>query len=87
MLDQNSLYENEIKQEVNDESVAGDIGYFIWGLIQGLFLLLLSFILPPLAVALKGDFRQFAICLVLTILGFVPGIIYALAVIEIKFTR
>lgn len=44
--------------------------------------IILAIILPPLGVALhSGISKQFWICLVLTLLGFIPGLIYALIVI------
>ncbi|KAH7444068.1 hypothetical protein KP509_02G062800 [Ceratopteris richardii] len=43
---------------------------------------LLSIILPPLGVFLRfGCGVEFWICLLLTILGYIPGIIYALYVL------
>ncbi|KAG0560189.1 hypothetical protein M758_10G156300 [Ceratodon purpureus] len=43
---------------------------------------LLAIILPPLGVFLKYGLRsEFWICLLLTILGYIPGIIYAVYVI------
>jgi uncharacterized membrane protein YqaE (UPF0057 family) len=42
---------------------------------------ILAFFVPPLAVALKkGISRQFWIALLLTLLGHIPGVIYALVV-------
>jgi uncharacterized membrane protein YqaE (UPF0057 family) len=44
--------------------------------------IILAIILPPLGVFLKyGLQREFWICLVLTILGYIPGILYAIYVI------
>nr|BAG54794.1 plasma membrance protein3 [Puccinellia tenuiflora] len=44
--------------------------------------IILAIILPPLGVFFKhGLGIQFWICLLLTILGFIPGILYALYVI------
>ena len=48
-----------------------------------LLLVILAILLPPLAVYLhQGEINnKFWICLILTLLGFLPGIIYALIVI------
>ncbi|SEQ25650.1 YqaE/Pmp3 family membrane protein [Neolewinella agarilytica] len=47
--------------------------------------IILAVLLPPLGVALaKGIGREFWICVVLTILGGVPGMVYALIVILAK---
>nr|AEJ20974.1 cold-inducible protein [Caragana jubata] len=44
--------------------------------------IILAIILPPLGVFLKfGCNVEFWICLVLTILGYIPGILYALYVL------
>ncbi|XP_026460766.1 hydrophobic protein RCI2B [Papaver somniferum] len=44
--------------------------------------IILAIILPPLGVFLKFGCRvEFWICLVLTFLGYLPGIIYAIFVI------
>ncbi|KAI3896923.1 hypothetical protein MKX03_028358 [Papaver bracteatum] len=44
--------------------------------------IILAIILPPLGVFLKfGCKVEFWICLVLTLLGYLPGIIYAIFVI------
>ncbi|KAF9669795.1 hypothetical protein SADUNF_Sadunf13G0001600 [Salix dunnii] len=44
--------------------------------------ILLAIILPPLGVFLKfGCGAEFWICLLLTILGYIPGIIYAVYII------
>ncbi|KMZ66926.1 Hydrophobic protein RCI2B [Zostera marina] len=44
--------------------------------------IVLSIILPPLGVFLKFKFQvQFWICLLLTLFGYIPGIIYAIYVI------
>ena len=41
-----------------------------------------AIVLPPLGVALHtGIDRRFWICVLLTLLGFIPGLIYALIVI------
>ncbi|MFW5987939.1 MAG: YqaE/Pmp3 family membrane protein [bacterium] len=87
MLDYNSLDDNKRKKNIEGEKIGGSILYFLWGLVQGLFLLLIAFILPPLAVVLKCNFKQFAISVVLTLFGWIPGIIYALAVIKIDFKK
>lgn len=43
---------------------------------------LLAILLPPLGVFLKrGCHSEFWICILLTILGYIPGIIYAVYVI------
>ena len=48
----------------------------------GLLEILLAIILPPIGVLLhNGCSNQFFICILLTILGYIPGIIYALFVI------
>jgi uncharacterized membrane protein YqaE (UPF0057 family) len=45
-------------------------------------LLLLAFFLPPLGVFFKyGIHSEFWICVLLTICGYIPGIIYAVYVI------
>ena len=89
MLDRNSLDENKRKhqQESIEGNNSGGLLYFIWGLIQGLFLLVLTFILPPLAVALKGTFKQFITNLLLTFFFWIPGVIHALMTIEINFKK
>jgi uncharacterized membrane protein YqaE (UPF0057 family) len=48
-----------------------------------LLLVILAILLPPLAVYLyEGEINShFWICLILTLLGFLPGIIYALVII------
>ncbi|URD91382.1 hydrophobic protein [Musa troglodytarum] len=47
--------------------------------------ILLAIILPPLGVFLKfGCKAEFWICLLLTILGYIPGIIYAVYAITKK---
>ena len=44
--------------------------------------IVLAIILPPAGVAVhSGISKQFWICVVLTLLGFIPGLIYALYVI------
>nr|WMP40561.1 rare cold inducible 2 [Rhododendron sphaeroblastum var. wumengense] len=44
--------------------------------------IILAIFLPPLGVFLKyGCKLEFWICLVLTILGFIPGILYALYIL------
>ncbi|XP_057864720.1 hydrophobic protein RCI2A [Cryptomeria japonica] len=44
--------------------------------------ILLAILLPPLGVFLRYECQsEFWICLVLTILGYLPGIIYALYVL------
>ncbi|CAN0846667.1 Hydrophobic protein RCI2A [Linum grandiflorum] len=44
--------------------------------------IILAILLPPLGVFLKfGCETEFWICLVLTFLGYIPGIIYAIYVI------
>ncbi|KAK7838357.1 hydrophobic protein rci2b [Quercus suber] len=44
--------------------------------------IILAIILPPLGVFLKFGCRvEFWICLLLTILGYIPGILYALYII------
>ena len=55
----------------------------IWDTI----LILLALLLPPLSTFLKrGLLREFWICLLLTILGWIPGIIYAIYVV-MKYHR
>ena len=49
--------------------------------------ILLAIIIPPVAVLLnRGVGNEFLICLVLTLLGFVPGVVYAFYVLfsEVK---
>lgn len=49
---------------------------------SNLLQIIAAIILPPLGVAMhSGISRQFWICLILTLLGFIPGLIYALVVI------
>ncbi|KMT03446.1 hypothetical protein BVRB_8g191300 [Beta vulgaris subsp. vulgaris] len=45
--------------------------------------ILLAIILPPLGVCLRAGCctTEFLICLLLTLLGYIPGIIYALYII------
>ncbi|KAH9549374.1 hypothetical protein CY35_10G015900 [Sphagnum magellanicum] len=44
--------------------------------------ILIAIFLPPLGVFFKyGCMMEFWICLLLTILGYIPGIIYALCVL------
>lgn len=44
--------------------------------------ILLAFLIPPLAVLLnRGPHREFVYSIVLTILGFIPGVIYSLYVV------
>ncbi|MCL7050647.1 hypothetical protein MKW94_002521 [Papaver nudicaule] len=44
--------------------------------------IILAILLPPLGVFLRFGIKvEFWICLVLTILGYIPGIIYALFVL------
>ncbi|MCL7030062.1 hypothetical protein MKW94_017660 [Papaver nudicaule] len=44
--------------------------------------IILAIILPPLGVFLRFELQQeFWICLILTLLGYLPGIIYALFVL------
>ena len=46
-------------------------------------MVLLAVLLPPLAVGLrKGAGNEFFTCVVLTLLGFVPGVVYALWVLR-----
>jgi uncharacterized membrane protein YqaE (UPF0057 family) len=46
------------------------------------FKIIFAFILPPVGVMLEVGFKkEFWICIVLTILGWLPGVIYALYVI------
>ncbi|CAM8976244.1 hypothetical protein QQ045_029842 [Rhodiola kirilowii] len=43
---------------------------------------ILAILLPPVGVYLRKKFKvEFWICLVLTILGYIPGIIYALYIL------
>lgn len=47
-----------------------------------LLMVILAFLFPPLAVGLKdGIGTSFLICVLLTLLGWVPGVIYALIVV------
>jgi uncharacterized membrane protein YqaE (UPF0057 family) len=48
-------------------------------------LYLLSFLLPPLAVLLAGKPLQALLSLVLTILGWVPGVVHALFVVNAHY--
>jgi uncharacterized membrane protein YqaE (UPF0057 family) len=45
-------------------------------------LYLLSFLLPPLAVLLAGKPLQALLSLVLTMLGWVPGVVHALFLVK-----
>ncbi len=67
--------DNNIKTELNNSpTIIIKLLKLIWLIIM----LLVATILPPLAVLLYfGAHRKFWVCLLLTILGFVPGIIYA----------
>ncbi|KAH9605534.1 hypothetical protein KSS87_010646 [Heliosperma pusillum] len=51
--------------------------------------LICAILLPPLGVCLKDGCCtcEFFICLVLTLLGYIPGIIYAVYVIVVKRGR
>ncbi|KAL9288679.1 putative proteolipid membrane potential modulator [Arabidopsis thaliana] len=51
--------------------------------------ILIAILLPPLGVCLKRGCCtvEFLICLVLTILGYIPGIIYALYVIVFQTVK
>ncbi|KMT03447.1 hypothetical protein BVRB_8g191310 [Beta vulgaris subsp. vulgaris] len=51
--------------------------------------ILLAIILPPLGICLSDGCCswEFLICLVLTILGYIPGIIYAIYIIVVKSNR
>ncbi len=50
--------------------------------------ILLAIFLPPLGVAVdEGISQNFWICLLLTILGYIPGIIFALYVLLAGRTR
>ncbi|KAL0210965.1 hypothetical protein P9112_009263 [Eukaryota sp. TZLM1-RC] len=53
------------------------------GILYTILLLIVAIILPPLAVALNGDFLngKFWLNVLLTILGWLPGIIHAWIVI------
>ena len=52
------------------------------GVIGKIFLLIIAFILPPVAVLFKvGLGGHFWLNLLLTLLGFVPGVIHAILVI------
>ncbi len=47
--------------------------------------IILAILLPPLGVALdEGISKNFWICLVLTLLGYVPGILFALYVLLVS---
>ena len=47
-----------------------------------IFKVIFAFILPPLGVFMEvGVKEEFWICILLTILGWIPGIIYALYII------
>jgi uncharacterized membrane protein YqaE (UPF0057 family) len=48
-------------------------------------LYLLSFLLPPLAVLLAGKPLQALLSLVLTLLGWVPGVVHALFVVNAHY--
>jgi uncharacterized membrane protein YqaE (UPF0057 family) len=48
-------------------------------------LYLLSFLLPPLAVLLAGKPLQALLSLVLTMLGWVPGVVHALFVVNAHY--
>ncbi len=67
--------DNNINTELNNSpTIIIKLLKLIWLIIM----LLVATILPPLAVLLYfGAHRKFWVCLLLTILGFVPGIIYA----------
>ncbi len=54
-----------------------------WGGLHGICLAVVAFFLPPLAVAIvRGPFTApFWICLLLTLLGWLPGQVYALFIV------
>lgn len=60
-------------------TAASDPDFPVWAYI------LIALILPPLAVALKyGIHLAFWLCLIFTLLGFVPGLIYALVYLALQ---
>jgi|GEM_PF-1258864 len=66
---------HEVKQALKDAQKSGADG-------ETLLLVILAIILPPLAMALyDGLSIRFWISLILTILGFLPGLIYTLIII------
>jgi uncharacterized membrane protein YqaE (UPF0057 family) len=64
---ENGVEKQNVEIEVNETSIIA---------------IILAFFLPPLGVAIKDGFRlSFLINILLTFLGFIPGIIHALYVI------
>ncbi|KAF4389673.1 hypothetical protein F8388_009806 [Cannabis sativa] len=50
--------------------------------------IIIAIILPPLGVFLRfGCHAEFWICLILTLCGYLPGILYAIYVITKEFDR
>ncbi|HET7037565.1 MAG TPA: YqaE/Pmp3 family membrane protein [Thermomicrobiaceae bacterium] len=46
--------------------------------ITVVLLLFLAFFFPPAVAMLRGSLRQVALSLILTLLGWIPGVVYAL---------
>lgn len=46
-------------------------------LITAILLIFLAIVFPPAVAMLRGTLRQTAISLILTLLGWIPGVIYA----------
>jgi uncharacterized membrane protein YqaE (UPF0057 family) len=64
-----------VPDHMSVKPLPGDVdnGFPVWAYV------LIALLLPPLAVALKyGCHAAFWLCLLFTVLGFLPGIIYAL---------
>jgi uncharacterized membrane protein YqaE (UPF0057 family) len=81
---QKQLRRTIIKQSVKSFFGGGDNNSSA-GLIAKALLILIAIFIPPLAVALHlGIHKEFWIDLLLTLLLWVPGIIYAIVVIVIK---
>ena len=76
-----------------DKGIGGDLSINIWLLVFTVYIgaiihafhvmgvnisvNLLCLFLPPIGAAIEGSISEFCICLILTLLAFVPGVIYA----------
>ena len=51
-------------------------------MLELILLVILNFLCPPVAVAIKcGLGEEFVICLVLTLLAWIPGVLYGLYIL------
>ena len=55
--------------------------------LTGVMLVFLAFIFPPAVAILRGSLRQVALSLILTLLGWIPGVIYALVILARRPNR